>query len=158
MPWVPSEADINALQSYDSTELVISGIYIRLFVANPGWVLRKPREFLTDLLEAVLRLMGQPNPNMEVLETVTTALVKLLEAQPALSDMVPATGYLSRILNSMNSADGDVQKPGVLIINELSRYVHMYILKLNFCQGLFQSTNSHKKVLENYILQFSLKI
>ena len=96
VPWVPLEGDLNALHSYDNSELVISGIYIRLFIANPGWVLRKPREFLTDLLEVVLRLMGQPNPNMEVLETVTTALVKLLEAQPTLSDMVPATGYLSR--------------------------------------------------------------
>ena len=95
-PWVPSESDLNALQTFDNSELVISGIYIRLFIANPGWVLRKPREFLTDLLETVLRLMGQPNPNMEALETVTTALVKLLEAQPTLSDMVPATGYLSR--------------------------------------------------------------
>lgn len=92
-----------------------------LVIESLGWVLRKPREFLTDLLETVLRLMGQPNPNMEALETVTTALVKLIEAQPALSDMVPATGYLSRILSTMNSADGDVQKPGVLIINELSR-------------------------------------
>jgi DnaJ family protein C protein 13 len=99
--WVPSDGDLNALQNYDNTELVISGIYIRLFIANPGWVLRKPREFLTDLLETVLRLMGQSNPNLDALETVTTALVKLLEAQPALSDMVPATGYLSRYRGSV---------------------------------------------------------
>lgn len=36
IPWVPSEADINALQTYDNSELVICGIYIRLFIANPG--------------------------------------------------------------------------------------------------------------------------
>ena len=39
IPWVPSEADINALQTYDNSELVICGIYIRLFIANPGTVL-----------------------------------------------------------------------------------------------------------------------
>ena len=48
--------------------------------------------------------------------------VKLLEAQPALADMIPATGYLSRILSSINSMDNkNIQKPGVLIINKLSR-------------------------------------
>ncbi len=86
--------------------------------------------------------MGQVSPNMEYLEMTTMALVKLLEAQSALSDIVPATGYISRLkkestasvevfkihfwthfrlLTSMNQADGDVQKPGVLIINELAR-------------------------------------
>jgi DnaJ family protein C protein 13 len=76
----------------------VAGIYIRLFIANPGWVLRKPREFLTDLFECILKLMGQPNPNMESLEMLMTAMTKLIEAQPALSDLVPATGYLSRYL------------------------------------------------------------
>jgi hypothetical protein len=41
--------------------------------------------------------MGQVSPNMEYLEMTTMALVKLLEAQSALSDIVPATGYISRL-------------------------------------------------------------
>ncbi len=59
LPWqLPTEA-ATALSPAASAanELVISGIYVRLFVANPGWVLRKPREFLTDLLEEAIRLM-----------------------------------------------------------------------------------------------------
>ncbi len=104
-----------------TNELVISGIYVRLFIANPGWVLRKPREFLSDLLENALQIMQSSTPNLETLETITTALVKLLEAQPALADMVPATGYLSRILSSINNLDNNFQKAGVLIINTLSR-------------------------------------
>ncbi len=102
---------------------MISGIYVRLFIANPGWVLRKPREFLSDLLENALQIMKSTTPNIETLETITTALVKLLEAQPALADMVPATGYLSRILSSISTLDNDFQKPGVLIVNILSRYI-----------------------------------
>ena len=91
------------------------------FLANPGWVLRKPREFLSDLLEQALQMMKSSNPNLETLETITTALVKLLEAQPTLADMVPATGYISRILSSISNLDSNFQKSGVLIINTLSR-------------------------------------
>ena len=74
---------------------IFNDVYIFfLFLANPGWVLRKPREFLSDLLEQALQMMKSSNPNLETLETITTALVKLLEAQPTLADMVPATGKI----------------------------------------------------------------
>ena len=60
--------------------------------------------------------------NLIFLMTFLFFQVKLLEAQPALADMIPATGYLSRILSSINSMDNkNIQKPGVLIINKLSR-------------------------------------
>ena len=29
-----------------SVQIVVSGVYLRLFVANPGWVLRKPKQFM----------------------------------------------------------------------------------------------------------------
>jgi len=102
-------------------ELVISGIYIRLFIANPGWVLRKPREFLIDLIENILQLMSSNENNNEKLESLTTALVKLLEAQPALAEIVPATGYISRILSSLSTAGSAMLKPCVLILHQLSR-------------------------------------
>ena len=123
VPWNAPGDDIQKAQNFVSNELVISGIYVRLFISNPGWVLRKPREFLSDLLENALQIMQSTNPNLETLETITTALVKLLEAQPVLADMVPATGYLARILTSINALDNNFQKSGVLIINILSRYV-----------------------------------
>lgn len=36
-------------------EVTVGGIYLRLLVANPGWVLRKPKEILGELLEAALQ-------------------------------------------------------------------------------------------------------
>ena len=103
-------------------ELIISGIYVRLFIANPGWVLRRPREFLTDLMEAALQLMQAPKgTDMQKLEDVATALLKLLSTQPALAEVVPATGYLSRIFAAMATVDGTVVKASLLIVSELSR-------------------------------------
>ena len=32
-------------------EMTIGGVFLRLYIANPGWVLRKPKEFVIELLE-----------------------------------------------------------------------------------------------------------
>ena len=45
-------------------ELVIGGVFLRLFIANPGWVLRKPREFLTELMEKWTQLTSQQQPDV----------------------------------------------------------------------------------------------
>ncbi len=46
--------DESELPNLDS-EICVGGIYLRLLVANPGWVLRKPKEILGELLEAGLQ-------------------------------------------------------------------------------------------------------
>eukprot|EP00095_Tigriopus_kingsejongensis_P000308 maker-scaffold292_size219010-snap-gene-0.20 protein:Tk00308 transcript:maker-scaffold292_size219010-snap-gene-0.20-mRNA-1 annotation:"dnaj homolog subfamily c member 13 isoform x1" len=119
VPWNPSEKEINF--NLDSTELVISGIYIRLFNANPGWVLRKPREFLSDLLENVIQMISSKNVDQARLESVSTALIKLLVSQPNLAEMIPGTGYISRLFSVMGHIDEKVVKAGLLVVNEISR-------------------------------------
>ena len=66
-----------------------------MFVSNPGWVLRQPRQFLEDLLEKAVSLMAS-GAEPQVLELITDALVRLLEAQAALADQLPTTGYINR--------------------------------------------------------------
>ena len=45
-------------------ETVIAGVFLRLYIANPGWVLRKPKEFIIELMEKWGSLVS--NSNMEV--------------------------------------------------------------------------------------------
>lgn len=45
-------------------EMVVGGVFLRLFIANPGWVLRKPREFLTELLEKWCAMTSTNSPNV----------------------------------------------------------------------------------------------
>lgn len=45
-------------------EFVVGGVYLRLFIANPGWTLRKPKEFLSELMETCLSLMVKDKPNV----------------------------------------------------------------------------------------------
>lgn len=45
-------------------ELAVGGVFLRIFIAQPGWVLRKPREFLVSLLETLTELYEKNNPNV----------------------------------------------------------------------------------------------
>lgn len=45
--------DPEVLDDITTSELVVSGVYLRLFISNPGWTLRKPKQFLSDLLDFV---------------------------------------------------------------------------------------------------------
>lgn len=48
-------------------ELEVGGVFLRIFIAQPGWVLRKPREFLVSLLETLTELLEKNNPNVSFL-------------------------------------------------------------------------------------------
>ena len=45
-------------------ELIISGVFLRLYINNPGWVLRKPKEFIVELLEKWSEIVAVANPNV----------------------------------------------------------------------------------------------
>ena len=44
-------------------ELTVGGVFLRLYIANPGWVLRKPKDFMIELLEKWTELTNVSNPN-----------------------------------------------------------------------------------------------
>uniref|UniRef100_A0A3B4F307 DnaJ heat shock protein family (Hsp40) member C13 n=1 Tax=Pundamilia nyererei TaxID=303518 RepID=A0A3B4F307_9CICH len=101
-------------------ELEVGGVFLRIFIAQPGWVLRKPREFLVSLLETLTELLEKNNPNGEALETVTTAAVCLFSTQCQLADQVPPLGHLPRILAALNHKNNAVPKSSIRLIHVLS--------------------------------------
>lgn len=58
-------------------------------------MLRRPKQFLEELLERLVRLMQTGADNQE-LELVTQSLILLLENQAALCESLPTTGYINR--------------------------------------------------------------
>lgn len=47
-------------------ELAVGGVFLRIFIAQPAWVLRKPREFLIALLEKLTELLEKNNPHVSL--------------------------------------------------------------------------------------------
>ncbi|XP_076446613.1 dnaJ homolog subfamily C member 13-like isoform X1 [Babylonia areolata] len=101
-------------------ELVVGGVFLRLFIANPGWVLRKPKEFLTELLEKWSQITSTTNPDGEMLETVTTALVCLCSTQQSLLDYLPQLGYINRVFSVMSAQNNAIPKAAIQLAHQFA--------------------------------------
>ena len=100
-------------------EIVVSGVFLRLFIANPGWVLRKPKEFLVDLFELWSDVCNRKMQEGEVLEQLTQGLVQLFNAQPLLLDNVPTMGSLPQVIQALNSKKDQIVGSGLQVVNQI---------------------------------------
>lgn len=94
--------DPDTLQDILTSELVVSGVYLRLFVQNPGWTLRKPKQFLSDLLDFVVDAINRNKDEKDALDLSTKALVSLLHSQPNLADQVPVLGHIPKFFRQLS--------------------------------------------------------
>lgn len=95
--------DPETLKDITSDELVVSGVYLKLFISNPSWTLRKPKQFLSDLLDFLSATVSQASTPKDVdnLDVAANALVALLYAQPNLADAVPVLGHIPKFLTQL---------------------------------------------------------
>jgi DnaJ family protein C protein 13 len=100
-------------------ELVVSGVFIRLFITNPGWVLRKPKEFLVDLFELWLDLTNRKMQDGEHLELSTQALVQLFIAQPVLLDNLTSMGVLPQVIQVLESKKDSIVGAGLNVFHQV---------------------------------------
>ncbi len=66
--------DFAVVYSQVQGEVVVGGVFLRLFIAQPTWVLRKPKEFLIALLEKFSQMVQSASPDVR---TVTHPLSRL---------------------------------------------------------------------------------
>lgn len=67
----------------------MGGIYIRLLLQNPGWQLRRPREFITVLFDKLVELTAPTNGdvNQDLLTQIAEAGCGLFYTQLNLTKM-----------------------------------------------------------------------
>ncbi|XP_078270124.1 dnaJ homolog subfamily C member 13 isoform X5 [Rhinoraja longicauda] len=112
--------DFTMVHGEAGDELSVGGVFLRIFIAQPGWVLRKPREFLVALLEKITEFLEASNPHGETLELVTTAAVCLFHSQPQLADQVPPLGHLPKVITALNHRNNAIPKSSIRLIHALS--------------------------------------
>lgn len=112
--------DFSIIYSEVQGGMTVGGVFLRLFIANPGWVLRKPKEFLTELLDKWTRLIDDSTVDGETLETVTMALVCLFQSQTSLLDQVPGLGYIPKIFQVMSSTNTLIPKSAIQVVHQLT--------------------------------------
>ncbi|XP_065077705.1 dnaJ homolog subfamily C member 13 isoform X2 [Ochlerotatus camptorhynchus] len=108
--------DPEVLPDICSNELVVSGVYLRLYISNPGWTLRKPKQFLADLLDFIVDNISRNGVDKNILEISTTALVLLLNAQPNLADSVPVLGHIPKFFRQLSVQP----KSALTVLHQLS--------------------------------------
>lgn len=125
--------DPEILPDIVSNEIVVSGVYLRLFVSNPGWTLRKPKQFLSDLLDFVVDNISKTTTENDVLELSTTALVELLRSQPNLADDIPVLGHIPKLFKLLSLQP----KSTLSVLHQLSiSEVCVFCLNLFFCSEM----------------------
>lgn len=55
-----------------TNEPVVGGVYLRLFIASPAWALRKPKEFLSELMDTTLTLMSKEKTDVSIIKILCT--------------------------------------------------------------------------------------
>lgn len=108
--------DPEILPEIISNELVVSGVYLRLYISNPGWTLRKPKQFLSDLLDFIVENISRNGVDKNILDISTMSLVLLLNAQPNLADSVPVLGHIPKFFRQLSVQP----KSALTVLHQLS--------------------------------------
>ncbi|VDM52100.1 unnamed protein product, partial [Angiostrongylus costaricensis] len=127
-------------------ELVVCGVFLRLYVANPAWAVRHPRQFTTELIEKVLELMNNPNGDLTL---VTTAFVELLRNFPNAADQLPAQGYLPQFCKAMSAKDPQTSRSAILILQQLAEnhYCADALSHTNCIEGIMTSMKNQPTLI-----------
>lgn len=55
-----------SIEQFNSDQLIISGVYLNIFIKNPSWTLRKPKEFLSELMDAYIQNINKDVLNVSI--------------------------------------------------------------------------------------------
>ncbi|CAF1209876.1 unnamed protein product [Didymodactylos carnosus] len=116
-------ADDDEATRISQTELIIGGVYIRLLIQNPGWIVRRPKEFLTELLTRwSLNIKHPLEAHVNEFEMLTQCLMQLLNAQPTLCEHIPSIGFLPTIIQGLECKDNNsICASSIKILYQLSK-------------------------------------
>ncbi|XP_045611089.2 dnaJ homolog subfamily C member 13 isoform X2 [Procambarus clarkii] len=106
--------------SSTSGEVVVGGVFLRLLVANPSWVLRKPKTFVSDLFDAVLDQLAKGGSDGDTLELVISTVVAVLSAQRNLMEYLPQLGHISRVVLQLHSKNLSVARAATLVTHQFT--------------------------------------
>ncbi|KJE90900.1 DnaJ domain-containing protein RME-8 [Capsaspora owczarzaki ATCC 30864] len=117
--------DFEVVYSELQGELLVGGVYLRLFLKQPSWALRNPRQFLVSLFDKFIQYStrgGASTGSVEqsMLDMLSQSIVYLLKAQPMLLDQVAAAGHVPKIVLLLESESSMVAKAAVDVIHGLA--------------------------------------
>jgi len=111
--------DFEVVYTSVAGEVVIGGVYLRLFVKQPNWGLRNPRQFLVALFDKYI-VLASGSPNENPISLVAEAIVLLITVQVQLASYAASVGLVAKLFTLMNTQNQHVLKTACQIIHALS--------------------------------------
>lgn len=116
-----------------SQEFCVGGIFLRLFLKQPNWGLRNPKDFLTALYD---KMFEEANANVmnanpdtaavevpeEPIRSVAEAIVLLVKVQTVLASYLFSLGLVQRTFSLMRSPQKSVLVAAALVSHELASH------------------------------------
>jgi DnaJ family protein C protein 13 len=101
-------------------DIQVGGVYLALFLKQPGWAVRKPRDFLIALLERFVQVCSDQNSEIELLELITSSTVTFLQTNTTMADYFVALGYIGKLLKLSEAKESAVCISAVRILHEVA--------------------------------------
>ncbi|XP_063386094.1 dnaJ homolog subfamily C member 13 [Cydia fagiglandana] len=79
-------------------EVVVGGVYLKLFLQSPHWSLRSPKRFLQELLTECVAALGKDASEGSRGDICAKALAVLVSTRPALGEVCAQLGELPRLM------------------------------------------------------------
>eukprot|EP00388_Colpodella_angusta_P019071 GDKJ01047650.1.p1 GENE.GDKJ01047650.1~~GDKJ01047650.1.p1 ORF type:complete len:831 (+),score=58.24 GDKJ01047650.1:186-2495(+) len=121
------EADVGAywklpedINQDNVEDLQVGGVYLSLFMKQPNWNLRKPKEFLMAIFEKFVEVCSNTARNEEVLTLITDSICGFLSGQPSVIDFVVALGYIGKIAKLCEVAEPIVAVSALRVLREIA--------------------------------------
>lgn len=103
LTWSPPE-DFRVHHEGLNAESFVGGVYVRLFLKNPGFPLRQPKTFLEGLITAYLADVADGSPAAyDRALLVAAAAVELLRHHGGLAEHSVTLGYVDRLLKLLTA-------------------------------------------------------
>ncbi|CUF24956.1 endosomal trafficking protein, RME-8, putative [Bodo saltans] len=101
-------------------DIQVGGVYLSLFLKQPNWSVRKPKDFLIALLEKFVQCASDQNIEAETLDLVTSCTASFLAGQPSITDFMVALGYTQKLFKMMESKEAAVVISAARIVHEVA--------------------------------------
>mmetsp|Transcript_15543 Transcript_15543/g.46103 ORF Transcript_15543/g.46103 Transcript_15543/m.46103 type:complete len:2307 (-) Transcript_15543:50-6970(-) len=104
-------------------DVVVGGVFLSLLIKTPGWVFRKPKEFLVGSMEKFIKILSKKDhtaKDARQLETITEALVKVFHAQKELAAQVPGLGHVHKLMPCFKRKHPEMSASLLSVCNELA--------------------------------------
>ncbi|EGG18717.1 DnaJ like protein [Cavenderia fasciculata] len=118
-PWRIAE-DFAISYEMGENEIFIGGVYISLFLKQPGWSLRNPRKFLLEVFDLLIKLAGADGGHDAKIQQLSLAIISLFQHHNVISDQLPSTGYIEKLLPLMSHTNIQIRLLMINILHSMS--------------------------------------